>query len=116
MATIDPLVFGQRVRHYRKTAGMTLDDLGAKVSKPAPFLSQLENGKKEPKLGLINDLSVTFGVDVSELLSAEAPSRRAALEVAIERAQRDQAYRDLGLPYLKPSARLSDAALEHIVR
>ncbi len=116
MATIDPLVFGQRVRHYRKTAGMTLDDLGAKVSKPAPFLSLLENGKKEPKLGLINDLSVVFGVDVSDLLSVEAPSRRAALEVAIELAQRDQAYRDLGLPYLKPSARLPDAALEHIVR
>ncbi|RLE12301.1 MAG: XRE family transcriptional regulator [Actinobacteria bacterium] len=116
MATIDPLVFGHRVRHYRKTAGMTLDDLGAKVSKPAPFLSLLENGKKEPKLGLINDLSIAFDIDVSELLSAEAPSRRAALEVAIERAQRDQAYRDLGLPYLKPSARLPDAALEHIVR
>ena len=116
MAVIDPLVFGQRVRHYRKAAGMTLDDLGAKVSKPAPFLSLLENGKKEPKLGLINDLSVSLGVDVSDLLSADAPSRRAEMEVAIERAQRDQAYRDLGLPYLKPTARLPDAALEHIVR
>ena len=27
MATIDPLVFGQRVRHFRKAAGMTLEDL-----------------------------------------------------------------------------------------
>jgi len=116
MAILDPLVFGQRVRHYRKAGEMTLDDLGAKVSKPAPFLSLLENGKKEPKLGLINDLCVALGVDVSDLLSVEAPSRRAELEVAIERAQRDQAYRDLGLPYLKPSTRLPDAALEHIVR
>jgi len=116
MATIDPLVFGQRVRHYRKAAGMTLDDLGGKVSKPAPFLSLLENGKKEPKLGLINDLSVALKVDVSDLMSVEAPSRRAELEVTIERAQRDQAYRDLGLPYLKPTTRVPDAALEHIVR
>lgn len=116
MTTIDPLVFGQRVRHYRKMAGMTLDDLGLKVAKPAPFLSLLENGRKEPKLGLINDLSLAFGVDVADLLSVEAPSRRAELEVAIELAQRDQAYRDLGLPYLKPTARLPDAALEHIVR
>ncbi|MDK1018784.1 MAG: XRE family transcriptional regulator [Actinomycetota bacterium] len=116
MAIIDPLVFGQRVRHYRKAAKMTLDALGVKVSKPAPFLSLLENGKKEPKLGLINDLSIALGVDVSDLLSVTAPSRRAEMEVAIERAQRDQAYRDLGLPYLKASARLPDAALEHIVR
>ncbi|MEN8041952.1 MAG: ImmA/IrrE family metallo-endopeptidase, partial [Actinomycetota bacterium] len=116
MATIDPLMFGQRVRHYRKKAGMTLDDLGAVVSRPAPYLSLLENGKKEPKLGLINDLSVAFGIEVADLLSVEAPSRRAELEVTIERAQRDQAYRDLGLPYLKPSARMPDAALEHIVR
>jgi len=112
---IDPLVFGHRVRHYRKRAGMTLDDLGASVGRPAPYLSLLENGKKEPKLGLINDLSGALGVEVIELLSPDAPSHRAELEVAIERAQRDQAYRDLGLPYLKPSTRIPDVALEHIV-
>ena len=113
---IDPLVFGHRVRHYRKRAGMTLDDLGARVGKPAPYLSLLENGKKEPKLGLINDLSVALAVEVSDLLTPEPPSRRSELEVTIERAQRDHAYRDLALPYLKPSSRIPDVALEHIVR
>jgi XRE family transcriptional regulator, fatty acid utilization regulator len=113
---IDQLVFGQRVRHYRKRAGMTLDDLGQRVGKPAPYLSLLENGKKEPKLGLINELSLALGVDVPDLLSPEPPSRRASLEVSIEKAQRDHAYRDLALPYLKPSSRIPDVALEHIVR
>ncbi len=116
MATIDPLMFGQRVRHFRKRAGMTLDDLGSLVGKPAPYLSLLENGKREPKLGVINDLSVALGVDAGELLRPEAPTRRAELVVAIERAQRDQAYRDLGLPYLKAGTRIPDVALEHIVR
>ncbi len=116
MATIDPMIFGRRVRHHRKLRGMTLDDLGSLVGKPAPYLSLLENGKKEPKLGLINDLGTALGVDAAELLSAEPPSRRAELEVAIEKAQRDQAYRDLALPYLKPSSRMPDAVLEHIVR
>jgi len=109
-------MFGQRVRYHRKAANMTLDDLGSIVGKPAPYLSLLENGKREPKLGVINDLSVALGVDASDLLLAEAPTRRAELEVAIERAQRDHAYRDLGLPYLKPGSRIPDAALEHIVR
>jgi XRE family transcriptional regulator, fatty acid utilization regulator len=113
---IDSLMFGHRVRHYRKRAGMTLDELGARVGKPAPYLSLLENGKKEPKLGLINELSRALGVEVSDLLAQEAPSRRAALEVAIEKAQRDRAYQDLSLPYLKPSSRVPDVALEHIVR
>ena len=109
-------MFGQRVRYYRKQAGLTLDALGSIVGKPAPYLSLLENGKKEPRLGVINDLSVAFGIDAGDLLKADAPSRRAELEVAIERAQRDQAYRDLSLPYLKPGSRIPDAALEHIVR
>jgi transcriptional regulator with XRE-family HTH domain len=109
-------MFGQRVRYYRKRSGLTLDALGSLVGKPAPYLSLLENGKKEPRLGVINDLSVAFGIDASDLLRPEAPSRRAELEVAIERAQRDQAYRDLSLPYLKPGSRIPDAVLEHIVR
>jgi XRE family transcriptional regulator, fatty acid utilization regulator len=113
---IDPLVFGHRVRHFRKRSGLTLDELGQRVGKPAPYLSLLENGKKEPKLGLINDLSVALGVDATDLLSSDPPSRRAELEVSIERAQRDHAYRDLSLPYLKPSSRIPDVALEHIVR
>lgn len=109
-------MFGRRVRHHRKRRGLTLDDLGEQVGKPAPYLSLVENGKKEPKLSLINKLSVALDVDAAELLSEEPPSRRAELEVAIEKAQREPAYRDLGLPYLKPSTRMPDVVLEHVVR
>ena len=69
------------------------------------------NGKKEPKLSLINDLSGALGVEVTDLLAADPPTHRSMLEVSIERAQRDQAYRDLNLPYLKPSSKVPDAAL-----
>ncbi len=117
MATaLDPLVFGRRVRHYRKARGLTLDDLGERVGRPAPYLSMLENGKKEPRLGLINDLAAALEVTPTDLLDPEAPTRRAQLEVRLEQIQRDQAYRELALPYLKPSARIPDVALEHIVR
>lgn len=115
MSGVDPLMFGRRVRYHRKQRGMTLDDLGAIVDKPAPFLSLMENGKKEPRLSLINDLAQALDVDAADLLSAEPPSRRDELEVTIERIQRDQAYRDLGLPYLKPNARIPDVVLEHVV-
>ncbi len=116
MTAIDPMMFGRRVRHHRKERGLTLDELGVLVGKPAPYLSLLENGKKEPKLGLITGLSDALGVDVATLMSVDPPSHRDALEIAVERAQRDQAYRDLGLPFFKPSSRIPDVALEHLVR
>jgi len=114
--TVDPLVFGSRVRYYRKQRGMTLDDLGGAVSRPAPYLSMLENGKREPKLGLMNALSEALDVPLAELLSPEAPTDRARLEIAVEKAQQDPAYRGLGLALFKPSVKVPDVAMEHIVR
>ena len=112
---IDPLVFGHRVRHFRHVAGLTLDELGERVRKPAPFLSLLENGKREPRLGMINALAGALDVSVSELLLADAPNRRSRLEIGVVRAQDDPIYRDLELPLLKPGARVPDLALEHIM-
>jgi transcriptional regulator with XRE-family HTH domain len=55
---LDSLVLGRRVRHHRGKAGLTLDQLGAAVGKPAPYLSLLENGKKEPKVNLLLDVAL----------------------------------------------------------
>ena len=112
---IDPLILGHRVRYYRRRAGMTLDQLGALVGKPAPYLSMLENGKREPRLGLINLLAGALEVGAAELLVPEAPTRRARLEISMTRAQDDPLYRDLELPKLKAHAKIPDLALEHIV-
>ncbi len=94
---------------------MTLADLSETVDKPVPYLSQLENGRIEPKIGLLNRLADALDVSVSELVDSAAPNRRAELELALERAQSDPRYVGLGLPYLKPSAKLTDDVLEHIV-
>ncbi len=113
--SLDARVFGQRLRHMRKAVGLTLDELGAKVQRPASYLSQLENGHREPRLSTVNRLSGALGCSVADLLDTRPPNRRAELEVALARAQEDPAYQALLLPYLKPSARLDDAALEHIM-
>jgi predicted transcriptional regulator/DNA-binding XRE family transcriptional regulator len=113
---VDPLVLGARIRHHRRQRAMTLDDLGAVVGKAAPYLSMLENGKREPRIGLINAIADALDVPAGDLLAPEAPTRRAYLEIALERAQEDPLYGDLGLPHLRPSAKLPDVALEHIVR
>jgi XRE family transcriptional regulator, fatty acid utilization regulator len=115
MSDFDPLVLGRRVREARKGAGLTLAELGARVGRPAPYLSQLENGKVEPKLGLVADLAGALRCTTAELLDSDAPTRRAELEIELLRLQREPAYRRLGLPELRPSAKLSDDVLEHLV-
>ncbi|MDH5373229.1 MAG: helix-turn-helix domain-containing protein [Acidimicrobiia bacterium] len=112
---IDPLVFGHRLRHFRREANLTLDDLGARVGKPAPYLSTIETGKREPKLSLISALAAALDMPLTALLDPTPPSRRARLEIAFERIQAEALYRDLTLPDLKVSAKLPDEVLETIV-
>ncbi len=111
---IDPLVIGQRLRHFRRRAGLTLSSLGQAVHRPPSYLSQLENGQREPRLSTVNDLAAALGCRPTDLLSPDAPSRRAELEVALAHMQRDPLFTSLGLPRLRPSAGLDDAALEQI--
>ncbi|GAB3518976.1 helix-turn-helix domain-containing protein [Arthrobacter monumenti] len=114
-AGIDVISLGRRVRHLRKAAGMTLDDLGEAVAAAPSQLSLIENGKREPKLGMIKALAAAFGVGIDELLGAEPPSRRAALEIELERAQRGPLYQALGLPTVRISSRLPMDVLESMV-
>ena len=78
-------------------------------------LSLLENGRREPKLSLIDALAKALSVPAEELLRHQPPSRRAQLEIAVEEAQRDPVYADLGLPHLKVGARVPNDVLEHLV-
>jgi XRE family transcriptional regulator, fatty acid utilization regulator len=112
---LDLATFGQRLRHLRRTRGLTLAELGERVGKAPSALSLLENGRREPKLSLIESLARALSVTPEELLRPQPPSRRAQLEIALEEAQRDALFRDLSLPYLKVGARVPNDVLEHLV-
>ncbi len=114
-AGLDLALFGQRLRHTRRARGLTLTELGARVGRAPSVLSLLENGRREPKLSLIEALAGALSVPAAELLRSEPPSRRAQLEIALEEAQRDPACADLGLPYLRAGARVPNDVLEHVV-
>jgi predicted transcriptional regulator/DNA-binding XRE family transcriptional regulator len=113
----DPLLFGRRVRHFRTLRGLTLDQLAARIGKHAPYLSHLENGRREPNLTLVGALARALGVTQEDLLSSEPPSRRAGLEIAVQKAQRDPAWTELlGLPSLNVSKAIPTHVLEIVVR
>src|SRR5271166_3237784 len=112
---LDLDLFGQRLRHFRRIRGLTLAELGERVDRAPSALSLLENGRREPKLSLIEALATALSVPVSDLLSRQPPSRRAQLEIALADAQQDPSYRRLGLPQLKVGARVPTDLLEHLV-
>ncbi|WP_026924158.1 helix-turn-helix domain-containing protein [Glycomyces arizonensis] len=112
---VDLISLGKQIRHLRKRRGMSLDDLGGAVGTAPSQLSLIENGKREPKLSMLRALARALGVSSDELLGAEPPNRRVALEIELERSQRSEQYAALGLPSIRPSSRIPTEVLEALV-
>ncbi len=106
---------GHRIRHYRLASGFTLDELGAKVGVAGSQLSLIENGKREPKLSLLQLIADANGTTVSDLISGEPPNRRAALEIELERVQSSTVFRRLGVPAVKVTKSMSDETIESVL-
>jgi predicted transcriptional regulator/DNA-binding Xre family transcriptional regulator len=112
---LDALTIGRRIRQLRVDRGLTLDALGSALGRAASQVSVIENGKRELKLSELQRIGRILGVTIDELLTAEAPSKRAGLEIALERAQRGPLYGSLGLPPLPVRKTLSDDAIATIL-
>jgi predicted transcriptional regulator/DNA-binding XRE family transcriptional regulator len=112
---MDLVTLGQRLRHLRRTKGMTLDQLSAAVGRAPSQLSLIENGKREPRLSLLQAIAGALGVPLQDLLRPEAPSRRAGLEIELAHFQSAPAYAALGLPVVRGGRRLPADALESLI-
>ena len=106
---------GHRIRHQRQAHGYTLDELGAIVGIAGSQLSLIENGKREPKLSVLQAIATATGTDVTDLLSNEPPNRRAALELELERAQQSPVFRRLGVAPVKVTKTMTDETIEGIL-
>ncbi len=111
----DLVTLGQRIRHFRTNSGLTLDQLGEKVGIAGSQLSLMENGRREPRLTLLSSIAGVVGVQLADLLDDSPPSKRAGLEIELERAQHGSVYASLGLPGIRPSKGTSDETLEVLV-
>ncbi|TWE13138.1 helix-turn-helix transcriptional regulator [Rudaeicoccus suwonensis] len=114
-AAPDALTIGRRLRHVRQESGRTLGDVADAIGLSASALSLIENGKREPRLSVLTALAGALGVPLQDLLTTAAPTRRASLEIRLERAQRQPSYETLGLPKVKIGPRLPTEALEALV-
>jgi len=111
---VDPAVVGARMRHERRARHRTLGDIAAATGSSPSHLSQIERGRRAPSLRLLSAVAAVLSVPVSDLLRPEPPSRRSALELAIERAQDGPLLDGLGLPPLRPGPRVPTDVLEHV--
>lgn len=113
--TPDLITLGRRIRHARTSRRLTLEALGERVGCAPSLLSLVENGRREPRLSLLRGIAEALDVAVPDLLADEPPSRRAELEIALERAQRGPLFGALGLPEIRPSQKLPVPVLEQLV-
>lgn len=109
------LLLGKRLKHFRKQAGLTLDQLSSKVGLSISQLSNFETGKREPKLTLLQKLAAELQIEVSEFFQTEAPNKRSALEISFAQLQRSNLYQQLQLPAIRSLKKLSDETLEALV-
>lgn len=61
------------------------------------------------------ELAHAVGVDVGDLLNPSPPSRRDALEISLLRSQESALFDSLDLPSIKPTAKMDNSTLSHIV-
>lgn len=112
----DPLTLGKRIRHFRSRKNLTLAELAEATGTTASQLSHIENGRREPRLSLLQAVAGTLGTTASELLeAAPPPDRRAALEIELHRAQSSSLFAALGAPAVRPSRTLPLPVLESLV-
>lgn len=111
---MDKLVLGRRIRFFRKERGLTLEGLGELVNMLPSQLSLIENGKREPKLSVLQALAEAFELELSELVANRPPDERSRLELDVERAQSSELYAGLNLPRLGSTKGLSDDVLRVI--
>ncbi len=111
----DLATLGQRIRYFRNEAGLTLDQLGSAVGIAGSQLSLMENGRREPRLSLLQGIARTVGIEVSVLLDEQAPTARAALEIELDRMQKATVYQGLGLPAIRPSRTMPEDTLLSLV-
>jgi len=111
----DPIAVGRQLRHHRRAGGRTLDDVAAVAGISASALSLIENGKREAKLSVLAALASAVGADLADLIGGAPPTRRAALEIELEKAQRADSFRALQVPAVRIGPRLPTEALEALV-
>ncbi len=76
------MTLGQRISAYRKTLGISQEELGARLGVSRQAVSKWETGAAAPDMENLLALAREFGVSVAELTQTPEPPPRNAPEAA----------------------------------
>lgn len=60
---------GENLRRHRKLAELTQEELGARARVSAKYLSEIENGIRNPSLDVVHRIALALKIDITELVS-----------------------------------------------
>ena len=109
---VDSLTIGRRIRQLRVARGMNLEALAAAVDRAPSQLSMIENGRREPKLTLLQSIARALGTTLDALLAAEPLDERSTLEIQVERAMKGPTFQALGIPSFRIGKGVPSEALQ----
>lgn len=71
----------KRIRDWRETRGLSQAELAEKAGFARSTLSKIENGQLSPTFEILLKLARGFGVELSDLVRAEAPQLSARMQI-----------------------------------
>ncbi|WP_438354091.1 helix-turn-helix domain-containing protein [Microbacterium sp. CJ88] len=108
---VDSLTIGRRIRQLRTDRGMTLEELASAVDRAPSQLSMIENGRREPKLTLLQAIARALSTTLDALLESAPLDERSTLEIGLERAMRGSTFQALGIAPFRIGRSVPDDAL-----
>ena len=75
-------LIGERIYQARTKRGWNQSELARRLGKPRQHLSQIEQGKQQPRAELLIDLATVLGVSTDYLLGRTPDERQPAAQAA----------------------------------
>lgn len=102
MPPLKQQVVGERVRHLRLAAGISLRTLAAQTDFSPSFISQVENGLVSPSIASMEKIARTLGVTLGEFFSAAAEGEGVLIVRATDRTQASSLWSHAQIEPLAP--------------
>lgn len=68
-----------RIKEHRKARGWTQEQLAQMVGTTKGYISQMENGVREPSAETLRSLAAAFGVDAVQMIEPDSDEARAIM-------------------------------------
>lgn len=92
---------GQKIRIARQRAGLTQEDLAARISRTSESISNIERGQQEPGIKTVQSLAEVLGLPISEFFETSDNSgideSRLEMEFRLRDLARGLTDRDLAV-------------------